>query len=459
MKKYLPIIILILLIVLFFWLKSDNTEEEKAILGDNIKLINYQNGNGALMIDYLASNEQRLNLSLAIDQNNNKTFEDEEWLAKDMMVLPKSGQKTKIYFVAPENFTANQYAKVVLGRESKEVDIEIVDRDLSELMDLATVTDPENAMKGLGINVALAEEDIFEATQEDVPDIDQKPGECAPTAAANGLSSLLKKHGQDVPNPDELIEDLKEEMKWTRDNGVQPDNFVEGKNKWALKNGLPIRTTKVGDTHGIETVDQIRDAIANGASVELRIKFGDASGKAAGGHMVTVTGIHQGEGQTYLDINDPYTPSEEGSETVEIRSNQITNYGPWQGITVLSWGFIQEWETLENSGTSLEPMTDTEVEGLIGENTDQTPPATIETSFDHVAPGEYSEVYAAVTVPSGTDVCLTLTGPGVADSKTKVVTSDDNGQAYFVWKINSYGTYNVSGACGDVDVSSTVVVN
>lgn len=462
MKKILPVIIVIILLILGFYLFSNKGQQAgNKILGDQISLIDYNNGNGGLIIEFLSSKNDRYQLSLAVDNNNDQLFDESEWLLEDMMVLPKDGHKNKVYFKAPENFSGNQHVLVKLGDETLDTTVSVTSSDLSSLMDLDSITNPEEAMKGLGVNVALAQE-VIEITQDDVPDIDQKPGECAPTAAANGLISLINKKGNqdDLPaSPEELIEELKEDMNWDREDGVQPDNFVEGKNRWALRHGLPIRTTKVGDTHGIETIDQIREALEQGASVELRIKFGDASGKAAGGHMVTVTGIHQGDGQTYLDINDPYTPEEEGSETVEVRSNQITNYGPWEGLTVLSWGFIQVWETPLNSGTSLDPMTDTEVEGLIGEFGGEISAATIETSFAHVKPGEYSEVYAAVHVSPGTEVCLSLTGPGVSDSKTKVVVADDNGQAYFTWKIVSYGTYNVSGACGDVDVSGTVVVN
>ena len=114
--------------------------------------------------------------------------------------------------------------------------------------------------------------------------------------------------------------------------------------RWAAAAGVPIRTTKVGDTNGTGVIDAIRDAIQNGDGVELRIKFGDADGTARGGHMVTVTGLLQGEGQTYLEINDPATP-DSGTETVEIQGISLTNYGPWSGLTQLSWGFIR-WSLL-----------------------------------------------------------------------------------------------------------------
>ena len=239
-------------------------------------------------------------------------------------------------------------------------------------------------------------------------------------------------------------------------NGVQSDDFVTGKNLWAARHGLPIRTTKVGDTHGIETIDPIREALEKGASVELRIKFANADGKSTGGHMVTVTGIHQGDGQTYLDINDPYTDAEEGSETVEVRSNRITNYGPYEGITALSWGFVQIWETPLSSGTALDPMTETETSGLVGEFDGQELSIVMQTSFEHVKPGEYSEIYAAIATVPGTEMTLSLAGPGVVAAKRQIIVADDNGQAYFVWKINTYGTYTVS---GDPDLNSVIVVN
>jgi|GEM_PF-6369298 len=456
MKKLYIIIIILLAFVALFIYFSRGKEKPNHTLGQELYLIDYNNGNGALVFNFLSDKDLRQALSLAIDSNNDQNFTDDEWVLQDIMVLPKEGASHKVYFSAPEDFSDDQYVLVKLGDEQVIKYTSIESQDISELMDLESVTNPEEAMKGL-FNRALAE-DTIEITQDGVPDISQKPGECAPTSAANGLTSLINRNGQTPQAPQEMIEELKQDMKWTRENGVEPDDFVAGKNAWAKRHNLPIVTTKVGDTHGINTINEIKEALDQGGAVELRIKFGDASGKAAGGHMVTVTGLHQGEGQTYLDINDPYTPEQEGSETVEVRSNQITNYGPWQHITVLSWGFTQVWQKTETEETSGVMMEDNTTNVSVGTDL-PTFNVTMETSFQHVKPGEYSEVYAAVSAKPGDEVCLTLSGPGVDDQKQKTVVADSNGQAYFKWKIVSYGTYDVSGDCGDTKLSGTVVVN
>ncbi|MEK7094387.1 MAG: hypothetical protein AAB903_03565, partial [Patescibacteria group bacterium] len=92
----------------------------------------------------------------------------------------------------------------------------------------------------------------------------------------------------------------------------------------------------------------------------IRIKFADENGKVTGGHMVTVVGVHIDGDNVYIDINDPKTPA--GTETYRVEGNVIENY-PYEGIAVLSWGFVQRWEETP-TGQALETMTDVEVRGI-----------------------------------------------------------------------------------------------
>lgn len=246
------------------------------------------------------------------------------------------------------------------------VDGEYVTRELSEvvregtdLLELHKVTRPEESMK-FGIKMVFAKEPVTEAGRI-TPDIGQKIAECAPTSAANSIISLAEEHGMEdkLPPDEQIINELKGEMDWTPENGVLPPDFVEGKNTWMAKHGLPIRTTIVGSQHGIGTLEAILDAMASGAAAEIRMKFADKKGKVTGGHMVTITGVRTAGGETFIDVSDPRTP--EGTDVYKVKGNIIEGY-PYDGIAVLSWGFVQTWE--DPTGVALDPMTDAEIKGI-----------------------------------------------------------------------------------------------
>jgi hypothetical protein len=87
---------------------------------------------------------------------------------------------------------------------------------------------------------------------------------------------------------------------------------------------------------------------------------------------------------------------------------------------------------------------------------------TLETSFSHVKPGEYSEIYATVITTPGTEVTFRASGPGLMEHKGPVViVADRDGVANFTWKINLYGTYTIKATSQDNQngLSSDIVVN
>jgi hypothetical protein len=237
--------------------------------------------------------------------------------------------------------------------------INIVSRE-TDVLELSKVTNPEESMKGWTSYAYAHDEPIESAYRPGVPDIGQEIAECAPTSAANSLISLMEEHGVTVPEDKKLISDLKADMDWTPENGVLPPQFVEGKNKWAARNGLRIRTTLAGDQHGRGSLEKIMDEMAHGGAAELRIKFADAQGKATGGHMVTVVGVRTEGGQTFIDINDPRTP--EGTDTYEVNGNVIEGY-PYNGMALVSWGFVQTWEG-DPTGVQLDPLSEEEIQGI-----------------------------------------------------------------------------------------------
>ena len=339
---------------------------EQPLLSSPAELVVYTSGGedidkGLLYLSF-ASGAGEARVQAFADFNGDGAFDSGEEIARGIPLRPRENWKSAVAVTLSEGIEDGIRIKVAYGGRNWEGAAGVSREDAGALLDLATVKNPEESMKGWG-NEAHAGEPATQASRGDVPDITQRPAECAPTAAANNILSLAGEHGvspEDLPTPTEIIDGLKGDMDWTPADGVLPDAFVRGKNEWAAKHGLPIRTEKVGDQHGASTLEHVLDAMAGGGASELRLKFGDASGRAVGGHMVTVTGVRAEGGQTFIDVNDPKSP--EGTETYEVVGNEVIGY-PFEGITVLSWGFVQRWEGTP-TGTSLEPLTEEEVRGI-----------------------------------------------------------------------------------------------
>lgn len=98
------------------------------------------------------------------------------------------------------------------------------------------------------------------------------------------------------------------------------------------------------------------------------------------------------------------------------------------------------------------------------ESSTTTKPSTVEQkvvcglSFAHVAPGEYSEVYADISGPPGSSVDVTLSGPGVVSTARQTGTLSAAGTLRLTWRINQYGGYSVSGTVGGTPVGASVQV-
>lgn len=363
MKKLLPGIAIVLLVGAAAWYFSSAQQT----FAKDIELVTYTTPGaettlGTLYIPFVKEAKGRI--TAWIDINGDGTYADTERVVTNMPVSGRtnwrSGFGVRIVGAVSEG------AKVKVAIDSGDV-IETVLKMTSvggeDVLELDKVTDAENAMKGFGINVAHAEDPVTSAFRPGVPDLGQRIAECAPTAAVNSIMSLAEENGKslsDLPTPTEMVDQLKGEMDWTPANGVLPDDFVEGKTRWAVTHGLPIITEKVGDQHGLKTLQELLDAMGSedGAAAELRIKFAQ-NGKVKGGHMVTVVGVHINGDEVYIDVNDPKTPA--GTETYRVEGNVIQEY-PYEGDAVISWGFVQRWQ--EPTGTALDPMTDAEIQGI-----------------------------------------------------------------------------------------------
>lgn len=439
------VVILLLLIGNFIFNKDDEPKVEKGRLVDE-----------SITITTYTSNEELHNSALV-----SIPFLEVMPNAKVNVALDVAGASVKVVSGTPtsarKNWSSGFYFETIEGLEGVRTGTITVDgkphsvsvvhkkQNLEDLIDTSSVDNPEEAMLGIA-RIAHAQE-VREVVYDDVTDINQKPSECGPTSAANSLIDLVKRNeGETLGDPAALIEELKGLMKWNLKNGVLPDNFVDGKNAWAEKHDLPIVTTKVGDSNGETTIEKLMEAMDAGAGVELRIKLADANKVQKSGHMVTVTGYHTDGEQVYLDVSDPFT-EDSGTETIEIRGNRISNYGPWNGYTILSWGFVQTWTAPEeevSEGESGASVEDEESKSAVttGEEFDRGHIA-IESTFSHVKPGEYSEIYVSVTgLNRGQEVTVRLSGGGHTGTP-QVVEADSNGVAHYTYRITQHDTYDI----------------
>jgi len=111
-----------------------------------------------------------------------------------------------------------------------------------------------------------------------------------------------------------------------------------------------------------------------------------------------------------------------------------------------------EGENAEGGGEEQQPQEEQE------EASEEATSAEVSTSYNHVAPGEYSEVYATVMTSPGATVEATISGPGVDSAATQTGTADGEGVVRFTWRIVAYGTYNVTGTANGYTFISVVNV-
>jgi hypothetical protein len=165
--------------------------------------------------------------------------------------------------------------------------------------------------------------DLPKGVRGDIPGIKQRPNECAPTATAQSLKWLANNGKLKLPNQFQggekgdrgLIDELKGDMNWDPDAGVQPANFVPGKQKFIDKYKLPLTVEKGGMDNGDGTLDFIKAQIAKGQDVELWLLYDNGTM-----HVVTVAGTHDEKTDSgtkkYIYIRDPLSP--EGTDGYEL---------------------------------------------------------------------------------------------------------------------------------------------
>ena len=326
------------------------------VLGSKPELVVYSGtGKAILYVPFDADTRDALFVDAYIDRDNNGAISDDEKVISHMRTNPDRGWRNGYAIAIDRESRESTLVKIVLSNgEVFEGTAAVTSYDPDKLLDLESSTNP-NSMKQGGVVPETA------PLRSDTPDITQRLAECAPTSAANSVISLAGQHGKKLSNPTDVVNGLKAEMDWTLENGVSPEKFVEGKDKYMAKLGLPIRTTLVGGDDGRGTIQEIKDALAEGKAAEVQLKFHNPeTGEGKGSHMLTVVGVEEVDGKTLIKVHDPNTPA--GTEMYDVSSGEVTNY-PSKWSTTFGWGFVQTWEG-SPTGTVLDPMTDAEVQGI-----------------------------------------------------------------------------------------------
>src|SRR3989344_3858572 len=252
LKRTLTLITLVIVLVAgYFYYQTT-----RLLVGEELIVQSFTNngtptGSVLVQIPFLRDVSARQPITVSVDENGDGIFSQNEVWMENLMILTR-GESYGGFYAARAPVSDGTFAQAVVEGKNYELRVKSQLIETETLLDFSTITDPQNATKGVGIEMAYAETAApVEITNTDVPDITQRKGECAPTSAANNLIALVSRHGGEdlIPgDPQDFIENLKRHMNWTPENGVLPDDFVAGKNRWAAAAGVPIRTTKVGDT-------------------------------------------------------------------------------------------------------------------------------------------------------------------------------------------------------------------
>ncbi len=349
-------LIFLIVVVLIGFISQSGTNN---VLGETPELVVYSGtGKAILYVPFIMDRNESFFLDVYIDQDSDKAITETEQVVSRMRAHPDEGWRNGYAIPISQELGENVFVKIVLSSgEVFEGNAQVTSYNPKTLVNFENATDLNNAMKQGGGGAPAP-------VRPSTPDITQRFAECGPTAAANSLISLAQQHGKklsDLPSQTDMINGLKAEMDWTPENGVSPDKFVEGKDKYMAKLGLPIRTTLAGGDDGRGTINELRDALRDGRATEVQLKFHDPeTGAGKGSHVLTVVGVEEVDGKTLVKVHDPNTPS--GTEIYDVTTGEVLNY-PSEWSVTFGWGFVQTWEGTP-SGDALEPMTDAEITGI-----------------------------------------------------------------------------------------------
>jgi len=97
--------------------------------------------------------------------------------------------------------------------------------------------------------------------------------------------------------------------------------------------------------------------------------------------------------------------------------------------------------TVQNDEIGLPPEVQEQQIEMAGEARPDEDVYDVETTFEHVAPGEYSEIYVRFKSTPNIPVSVVLNGIDGKQQEIIGVTSDENGEGHVTFRITQFGNY------------------
>jgi len=393
-KKILFLLILFIIVAgIFVFFKKGLKERELkvSIIGDGIDLVRVgmfgQKADfGFVKVPFLKESDTLKFLNVAVDLNNDQNFAtykvndqtQPEWLVQNMPVKFIDGENSFSFFFPDKTVddaipAGGLILRAVLSRDlinvsdwdgsvpqetdSKDIRIKIIIfEDVGDLLSPAP-----GKIGNFGflysdgyinfIEPAFAATDTVDVFHPNVPDINQKKNECAPTSAANSLLWLAKKFKFEdkLPSQGELIEELKNDMNWQAD-GIDSEDFLKGKEKITERRKFPLINHEVGKSDGSTTFDKMAEELKKEQDVEMMILFKDANGKTIGGHCVTVVGVMRlPSGTEIIHVHDPGTPGPASMEAYRLDKTDM-------GVRIVNYPYGRAYISFAVSESYVKPV-------------------------------------------------------------------------------------------------------
>jgi len=157
---------------------------------------------------------------------------------------------------------------------------------------------------------------------DEIPAVDEDDNGCAPASAARSVAYLGAAHGFATGDVQDIYDDLYDNMD-TDATGTSDDDMLSGKDKYAGDSGLPIESELV---YGMEHLDDVMDAINDGADVEILISW-----DPNGGHAAMITSITKfADGSYEITYVDDPTQGDDEAENEE-HTIHVKPDGSFQG--------------------------------------------------------------------------------------------------------------------------------
>lgn len=348
-------------------------------------------GGAVLSFPFTSASQDEYVMNVLIDLNGDGELSvPDEWVARNRKAWIAANYSNNVMFPWLATSTnAEVKTRIILTTEEvpadwngayptkgfyKEKSVALADYELAEIMGYNVPGASENLKRGPAAIFQVAQGSpttiIARPTGSrptearlggDIPpDYAQGSMECTLASIANNLSHMAREHGRedDVPRfGPAFIQELKKDF--TFNNGVLLQNIVPGKNAFVARMNLPVATEKIDHP----TRQQIVDALASGANVELSMSFvRSASGLPNTGHVVTLTGANS-TANGFIEAHDSGTPlgldTYNFSTDVQIRGQRYTgiDYPMWDGIAYIDAIIVQRWTGTEpaRTGTQTDP--------------------------------------------------------------------------------------------------------